>query len=273
MGTDDADQLVSRLLPERLHRLQRASGLPVVFGGPIRWTPAGPRLVIDRLIGTRGTSLRGLEVDPGRGLGGAVLRDARPGVVEDYAATGEITHDFDEIVVSEERLTSVMAVPVIVSGTVCGILYGAVRDPRPVGDRAVRSAAAVAAQLQRDVEAALNPVPVDESPRSSAQALNELAEIIRVTPDPAVRARLTRIHRELSGRAPRQRGPHPVESLSPRESEVLRHAGTGATNVEIAAELGLSPETVKAYLRTAMRKLGTPNRVAAARMLAEWNGL
>lgn len=42
-----------------------------------------------------------------------------------------------------------------------------------------------------------------------------------------------------------------------------RLAAVGASNREIAAELGLSAETVKAYLRGAMRKLGVHNRTAA----------
>ena len=63
-----------RQLPERLHSLQRLSGLPVVFGGSAAATPAGHRLTISRLVGTLGSSLGGLQVAPGRGLGGAVLQ-------------------------------------------------------------------------------------------------------------------------------------------------------------------------------------------------------
>jgi DNA-binding CsgD family transcriptional regulator len=47
--------------------------------------------------------------------------------------------------------------------------------------------------------------------------------------------------------------------------ETLRLAAVGACNLEIAAELRLSPETVKSYLRSAMRKLGASNRTAAVR--------
>jgi DNA-binding NarL/FixJ family response regulator len=44
---------------------------------------------------------------------------------------------------------------------------------------------------------------------------------------------------------------------------VLELAAIGATNLVIAAELGLGPETVKSYLGSAMRKLGVGNRTAA----------
>src|SRR3546814_1217164 len=55
-GDDAVRETLTRLLPERLHRLQRTTSLPVVFGGAVRNTSAGPRLVIDRLVGTIGRS-------------------------------------------------------------------------------------------------------------------------------------------------------------------------------------------------------------------------
>ena len=52
--------------------------------------------------------------------------------------------------------------------------------------------------------------------------------------------------------------------LSPRESEVLLWVMRGKTNEEIAAELKISPRTVKKHLERIYRKLGVGNRVAAA---------
>jgi DNA-binding NarL/FixJ family response regulator len=51
--------------------------------------------------------------------------------------------------------------------------------------------------------------------------------------------------------------------LSPREREVLFLLATGLTNEEIAAQLGLSPETTRTQLRSAMRKLGARTRTHA----------
>ncbi|HUG50089.1 MAG TPA: response regulator transcription factor [Terrimesophilobacter sp.] len=51
--------------------------------------------------------------------------------------------------------------------------------------------------------------------------------------------------------------------LTPRERDVLRLVAHGATNHEVAAELFLSVNTVKTYLRTTMEKLGARNRVQA----------
>jgi DNA-binding CsgD family transcriptional regulator len=265
---DDGAQVrtaIDRLLPERLQRLQRVSGAPVVFGGSTRLAGGTHQLVISRLIGTVGTSLRGLAVQAGRGVGGAVLRDSVPRRVSDYATTATITHDYDRIVVEEERLTSVLAVPVIVHGAVRGVLYGAAREAQAVGDRAVASAVAVAAQLQRDVEDLIRPQPQPGPPPATSDALAELADLIRGTADPDLRARLLRIQRGLGGSAgTRQSAAGPGGTvLAPRELDALRLAAVGASNLEIAAELGLSPETVKAYLSAAMRKLNVRNRTAA----------
>lgn len=51
--------------------------------------------------------------------------------------------------------------------------------------------------------------------------------------------------------------------LSHREYEVLRLVALGNTNAEIARNLGLTSNTVKSYLQSAMEKLGVRNRVEA----------
>jgi two-component system nitrate/nitrite response regulator NarL len=52
-------------------------------------------------------------------------------------------------------------------------------------------------------------------------------------------------------------------TLTRREHTVLARVATGETNAEIAAAMGLAPNTVKAYLQSLMRKLGARNRVEA----------
>lgn len=265
---EDAHAHICRLLPERLQRLHRASGLPVVFGGAIRWEGRGPRLVITRHVGTRGSGLDGLVIEAGKGLGGRVLRDAEPGQVDEYAASAEITHDFDQVIVEQENLTSLVAVPVVVEGLVQGVLYGASRDGEALGIRALRAAHTVAAGLQRDVEAILRGDATQNRVPNPRAALADLARLIDETPDPDMRARLARIHSDLGGRD--EAPPPEFAALTPREIDVLRLVGAGSTNVEAAAELGLSPETVKAYLRSTMRKMGANNRTTAARTALQW---
>jgi DNA-binding NarL/FixJ family response regulator len=52
--------------------------------------------------------------------------------------------------------------------------------------------------------------------------------------------------------------------LSPREREVLERAAFGHSNNRIAAELGVTVNTVKFHLASIFRKLGVENRTAAA---------
>lgn len=56
----------------------------------------------------------------------------------------------------------------------------------------------------------------------------------------------------------------PVGQLSQRELEVLKLMVEGKSNPEIAAELYLSPNTVKTHIRGIMNKLAVDDRVQAA---------
>jgi two-component system, NarL family, nitrate/nitrite response regulator NarL len=51
--------------------------------------------------------------------------------------------------------------------------------------------------------------------------------------------------------------------LTRREYDILRRVAMGETNPEIAAELGLTRNTVKTYLQRALEKLGARNRIEA----------
>lgn len=55
-----------------------------------------------------------------------------------------------------------------------------------------------------------------------------------------------------------------IDDLSPREIDVLRLLTRGLGNSEIAAELGISPRTVKNHVSNVLAKLGQPTRVQAA---------
>ena len=51
--------------------------------------------------------------------------------------------------------------------------------------------------------------------------------------------------------------------LSAREREVLALLATGSSNLEIAAQLFVSAETVKTHVAHLLRKLEVPNRGSA----------
>lgn len=63
-----------------------------------------------------------------------------------------------------------------------------------------------------------------------------------------------------------------LNSLSPRERDILRGMARGASNKEIGRELGIAETTVKIHVQHVLRKLGVSSRVHAA-VLATENGL
>ena len=66
--------------------------------------------------------------------------------------------------------------------------------------------------------------------------------------------------------------PQVLESLSPREVQVLRLVADGKTSKEIAVLLDLREQTVRSYRKTMMKKLGV-NNVAGLTQLALSTGL
>jgi LuxR family transcriptional regulator, regulator of acetate metabolism len=264
----DADSLpgdtARGLIDKRLEQLQELTGLSMVFGGLIEQKEKAPHLVITQMRGNLSGCLSGLVVPSGRGLGGLAIAAAQPFVVNDYRSNSNITHHFDDQTVVREQLVSVFAHPVTVNGKVAGVLYGATRDTPPIGDVALRLAGGIATKLEAEMRrllAAHRPT-APRTPR--ALALEEIKNIAEHLPSPTLRARLTRAHRILAATSPAELPAGPAVALAPRERECLALAATGATNAQIAAQLGLGTETVKTYLHSAMRRLNAPNRTAAA---------
>ncbi|MFI7243267.1 response regulator [Streptomyces qinglanensis] len=56
----------------------------------------------------------------------------------------------------------------------------------------------------------------------------------------------------------------PAEPLTKREGEIAGKVGEGLTNADIAAEMFISPGTVKTHVASIQRKLGVRNRVGIA---------
>lgn len=63
-----------------------------------------------------------------------------------------------------------------------------------------------------------------------------------------------------------------ADTLSARESQVLRLAAKGMAGKQIARALGISPKTVEQHKTRAFKRLGVPNQVAAVAMLSEKGG-
>nr|WP_063802753.1 helix-turn-helix transcriptional regulator [Streptomyces sp. NRRL S-1521] len=252
-----------------LLRLRRATGLPVAFGGLLE----GQRHVrIGELSGTGTPALCGLTVSTGAGLGGKAVALSRPCAVTDYSVSRHISHEYDSAV-EAEGLRSVLAVPVVVRRRVRGVLYGALRIARPLGDRTLSAAVAAA----RDVEQALvvrdevrsllaaarEPVAGPGAWEQVREAHGALRGLVPRIADPELRAELLAVCGRLeSATVPAAERSRPVR-LAPREVDVLACVAAGVTNAVAAERLGVRPETVKGYLRSAMRKLGSHTRLEA----------
>lgn len=87
--------------------------------------------------------------------------------------------------------------------------------------------------------------------------------------DPQVVGRVLAAYRRI---VTRTAAPAALEALTPREREVLRQVGCGATNAEAAAALHVSEATVKSHLGHVLTKLDLRDR-AAAIVFAHHNGL
>lgn len=287
------------LAKQLVRELRRDADLPVVFLG----IGGQAGVTIGEGIGLRSDGVRGVNVIPGEGLGGRVLRDRRPAVVADYEAARTITDSYLPQV-QNEGLGPVMAVPILSSiGETRMVLYGAHREQFEFGDRirtvAMRLATKAGTELRirdevdrRISMAQRNTVEIREAgegPGSSdLERLRELHADLRAiaatTADPDARDKLLAASGGLAamlfpgvgGDAPQSgdavdagpgsggAGPHPdAPALTARELDVLSQVALGCTNAEAAARLSLSVETVKAYLRNASAKLGAKGRHAA----------
>ena len=59
-----------------------------------------------------------------------------------------------------------------------------------------------------------------------------------------------------------------LNTLTPREREVLAQIAEGLTNKEIARRLSVSPATIKAHVERIIAKLGVSDRTQAAVLVA-----
>jgi len=93
-------------------------------------------------------------------------------------------------------------------------------------------------------------------------ALERVARGHQVVSDDPMLDRHTSPDRSWPGRA---------DGLSERESEVLVLIAEGLSNLDIAASLSISPNSVKAHIRSGYRKLGVATRAQAVRAVLDRN--
>lgn len=183
--------------------------------------------------------------------------------------------------VAAEGIRAVVAAPVVVNRTVRAVMYGAVRQSVGLGDRTVDAVMDTARALEQNLAvrdeverrlAELDDPPVgDDRPPGAAtprwetirEAYADLRVLAQHLTDTDLRDRVAALSDRLADAgAPTARRPF-APTLSSRELDVLSCIAPGRTNTDVADELGLRAETVKSYLRSAMRRLGCHSRLEA----------
>lgn len=260
-----------------LRAIQADSGLPVAFGA---FVENGSTAVLSEFRGTRTKNLHSLVVRAGYGLGGRVIAENRPAAVNDYRTADTITHDYDQWVLSE-GLTSIAAAPVMVRDRLAGLIYIAGRECNALGDRGKSAILSAGRRLSteltiqdevrrrmRDAEVVATAAPEhvrDIADLEEIRSLHaELRAVAQLISDEGLSERISELSRRLAQVGV---GTAAVDltdvRLSPRELDVVAQIALGCTNQETATRLSIKPETAKAYLRGAMRKLDAHTRFEA----------
>ena len=261
-----------------LRELRRLVDIPLAFGGLL--VDGEPVLV--ELDGTHTKGLRGLRVRARTGLGGRAFAEGRPRSVDDYGSSRSITHEYDEVVLGE-GITSLMAIPLTVFGKSRGLIYLGRRDRFGLAEDVLGRAMPVIASLAGEIRvrdeidrraASLEPAAMSATPRELAdlrEAQAELRLIASQVGDADLAARIRTVGARLvSSKRDESEDHRPI--LAPREIDVLSLVALGCGNAEIGARLSIGSETVRSYLKNAMRKLDAHTRleaVVAARRLGE----
>lgn len=267
------------LLRGAIREISQASGVGILFAGLVE----GRDLTITEFFGTRTASLKGLFVRPGEGVGGRALAQARPVAVTDYLDSGHITHQHDEAV-RPEGLRMMVALPVLVDGTVRGVIYAANRETAATGDRLTSELVTGTQRIARELEIrdevdrrvallqlnAAQPTAFEDYDlvETVRIAHAELLAVSRTVEDPALVVRIEHVMAQLDGSATARGQLGPAPQLTRRELEVLAQIGLGCSYAETARRLMLQPVTVKGYMKSINAKLGVHGRaeaVAAAR--------
>lgn len=274
MSSQPAWESEAELVARAVRELAQRTRFPVAFGGLVD----DGVVSVTSIVGNRTRSLDGLRVRPERGLGGRAMMEQRPRMTSDYGSSRQITHDYDGFVLGE-GLRTLIAIPIVVAGRPRGVLYAGAWDQAPVGGvttaPAMQVAQTVADELRirdevdRRLRSAVPRADAVAPPQREElrESFAELRSIAASVDDVDLRARIAGVERRLltlAGDAVSvTTGPIPTVHLSRRETDVLACAALGATNAEIAVQLGLKEGTVKAYLGTAMSKLDASTRHAA----------
>lgn len=181
------------------------------------------RYPVDVRLGLRDPGWSGVRIRARRGVGGQVMTDRRPRTSENYLEDPSITADY---------------VPIMRRESLRGLVVVAVED-LSAPDAPPHALMYVSTQES----GAPGGRTVGEVLRVAEMAAVGLAHVADRTPPPATVAADV--------------------GLSARELDVLRLLDGGASNHEITERLVIALPTVKGHVRSILRKLDAPSRLAA----------
>ncbi|MBL7498667.1 LuxR family transcriptional regulator [Frankia sp. CNm7] len=271
------DPGVDEFLAKTTSRLRERTGTDFALGG---WVHPRTRVVTIRCAdGVENEQIMGATAAPAQNIGGRAVARGRHVVVERGSLNVRAGTDGPSFGDCREDIHSVLAVPLRLDGRVLFVHYLPLRPDKSMASATTRTALAFIRNLEAFVARAAQAHRVDGLERwnMDAQALrqidDELEQLAIEVTTPIARARIAVIKNlfensilESLSRA------DSTYALTRRELDVLGLVAEGLSNAEAAERLFVSPETVKAYLRTIRSKLGVRNRTAAVHV-ARQSGL
>ncbi|MFD0440278.1 LuxR C-terminal-related transcriptional regulator [Streptomyces chartreusis] len=257
-----ADDLAHRL-SRTAERVRKQTGVSLAFAGSVTATND---LALGNFAGPTIGPLRGVVLRYDEGLGGRAVASRRPIAVNDYFASDQITHRYD-LIIRAEGLRSIAAVPVVVDRKPVAMIYAAFRTDEIVGDRIQDGLKDEARSLEQELVTvhALRRREGEHTDLGTLrwrirEAYNELRTLSRCVTDPELEHTIQSIAERL---AEPEAAVRLLGDLTARELDVLALASSGLTNKTIADRLGLTLNTVKSYMKSAMSKLQATTRLEA----------
>ncbi|MDT3440768.1 MULTISPECIES: LuxR C-terminal-related transcriptional regulator [unclassified Pseudofrankia] len=261
----EADEFLAKVTS----RLRERFDADIALAGRVH--PRTRMLTIRCADGARTDQYLGATAAPDQGIGGRVVALGRHVVTASRDGRAHADAAGQSLADCHEGIRSVLAVPLRLDGRLMFVFYLAWRAGRPMEAVATNAALSFARQVESFAAQAARTHGIDVPQRwnvDSRVLLQIDSELERLTLEvsaPPARARIAAIRNLLEDSVLESMAgaEEATVALTRRELDVLGLVAEGLSNAETAERLVVSPETVKAYLRTIRSKLGVRNRTAA----------